>query len=368
VNRYVHGRGDDATAEEALRGFERFPTWMWRNTVVLDFVAWLREHNDRAGRDERAKASFHGLDLYSLHRSIHEVIAFLERVDPRAAARARERYACFDHHAGGDGRSYGFAAAFGAGEPCERQAVEQLADLQRHGLEYVRRGGILTQDELFHAEQSARTVKAAEGYYRMMFSEKVSSWNLRDRHMAGTLDALAEHLTRRRGRPPRIVVWAHNSHVGDARVTEAAARGELTLGRLARERYPGECRLIGFTTYTGTVTAADDWGGPAGRMRVRPALSGSIEALLHEVGNKEFLLSFGLATRAAEALRPPRLERAIGVVYRPQTERRSHYLHARVADQFDAVIHIDETRAVEPLERTAGWEEGEAPETYPTGV
>ncbi|MEV6863724.1 erythromycin esterase family protein [Streptosporangium subroseum] len=368
VNRYVHGRGDDATAEEALRGFERFPTWMWRNTVVLDFVAWLREHNDRTGRDERAKAGFYGLDLYSLHRSIHEVVAFLERVDPRAAARARERYACFDHHSGGDGRSYGFAAAFGAGEPCERQVVEQLADLQRHALEYVRRDGILTQDELFHAEQSARTVKAAEGYYRMMFSEKVSSWNLRGRHMAGTLDALAEHLTRRRGRPPRIVVWAHNSHVGDARVTEAAVRGEINLGRLARERYPGECRLIGFTTYAGAVTAAEDWGGPAGRMRVRPALSGSIEALLHEAGNKEFLLSFGLAPRAAEALRSPWLERAIGVVYRPRTERQSHYLHARVADQFDAVIHIDETRAVEPLERTAGWEEGEVPETYPTGV
>ncbi|MDP9841048.1 erythromycin esterase family protein [Streptosporangium lutulentum] len=368
VNRYVHGRGGDATAEEALRGFDRFPAWMWRNTVVADFAGWLREHNDRAGRDERAKVGFHGLDLYGLYRSAQEVVAFLERVDPRAAARARERYACFDHHTGGDGRSYGFAAAFGAGEPCERQAVEQLADLRRHALEYIRRDGILAQDELFHAEQSARAVKAAEAYYRMMFSEKASSWNLRVRHMACTLDSLAEHLARRRARPSRIVVWAHNTHVGDAQVTEAAARGELSLGRLVRERYPGQCRLIGFTTYTGTVTAADDWGGPAERKRVLPALPGSAEALLHEAGKKEFLLSFGVAPRAFEALRPPRLERAIGVVYRPRTERRSHYLHARVAEQFDAVIHIDETRAVEPLERTAGWTEGEIPDTYPIGL
>lgn len=367
VSRYVLGRDDDATAEEALRGFERFPTWMWRNAEVLDFVGWLRGHNDRAG-EERAKAGFYGLDLYSLYRSIHEVVAILERVDPEAAARARERYACFDHHAGGDGQAYGFAAAFGAGESCQGQVVEQLADLQRHALEYIRRDGALVEDEVFHAERNARTVKAAEEYYRTMFSGRVSSWNLRDRHMADTLDALADHLTRGYGRPAKIVVWAHNSHVGDARATEAAARGELTIGQLVRERHPGDSRLIGFTTYTGTVTAADDWGAPAERKRVRPALAGSVEELLHETGKKEFMLLFGPASPVSEALRPPRLERAIGVVYRPRTERRSHYFHARVADRYDALIHIDETRAVEPLERTAGWERGEVPETYPAGV
>ena len=193
-------------------------------------------------------------------------------------------------------------------------------------------------------------------------------WNLRDRHMADTLDALASHLGRQRGTPAKIVVWAHNSHLGDARATETSARGELNLGQLVRERHAGDCRLVGFTTYTGTVTAASDWEGPAERKWLRPALADSIEELLHEVGEKEFLLRFGAAPRSADALRSARLERAIGVIYRPETERRSHYFLARVPDQFDVVIHVDETRAVEPLERTAHWEQGEVPETYPFAV
>ena len=274
VNRYVRGGGDDATAEEALRGFERFPTWMWRNAAVLDFVGWLREHNGRPGRDERAKAGFYGLDLYSLYRSVHEVISYLDRVDPAAADRARKRYACFDQFSDDDAQVYGFAAAFGAGEECEREVVAQLVDLQRHAVEYARRDGLMADDELFYAEQNARTVRAAEEYYRAMFSGRVSSWNLRDRHMADTLDALVGHLTRQRGAPAKIVVWAHNSHLGDARATETAARGELNVGQLVRERHPGDCRLIGFTTYTGTVTAASDWEGPAERKWVRPALAG----------------------------------------------------------------------------------------------
>jgi erythromycin esterase-like protein len=368
VNRYVRGRGGDATAEESLRGFERFPAWMWRNTAVADFTGWLREHNDRAGRDDRAKAGFYGLDLYSLYRSVHEVIGYLERADPAAAARARDRYACFDHLSADDPQVYGYAAAFGAGETCEREVTEQLTDLHRHAVEYARRDGLLAADDVFYAEQNARTVRAAEEYYRMMFTGGVSTWNLRDRHMAGTLDALAGHLGRQRGSPAKIVVWAHNSHVGDARATESAARGELTLGQLARERHPGHCRLIGFTTYTGTVTAASDWEEPAERKRVRPALPDSVEELLHEAGEKEYLLRFDTASRSAAALRSARLERAIGVIYRPQTERQSHYFRARAADQFDAVIHVDETRALEPLERTASWETGEVPETYPFAV
>jgi erythromycin esterase-like protein/orotate phosphoribosyltransferase len=368
VNRYVRARTDDATAEEALRGFERFPAWMWRNTAVLDFVGWLRQHNDDAGGDERAKAGFYGLDLYSLYRSIQEVIAYLDRVDPAAAARARERYACLDHAAGGDGQAYGFAAAFGAGESCEDEIVGQLADLQRHALEYARRDGLLAEDDLFYAGQNARVVQASAEYYRSMFSGRVSSWNLRDQHMAGTLDALAGHLSRQQGRPARIVVWAHNSHVGDARATELGSQGELTVGQLVRERHPGGCRLIGFTTYTGTVTAASAWGGPAERKWVRPALPDSVEELFHDTGEKGFMLSFGHAPQAAQVLRSARAERAIGVIYRPDTERQSHYFRARVADQFDAVIHADETRAAEPLERSAGWERGELPETYPFTV
>ncbi|HEV7897907.1 MAG TPA: erythromycin esterase family protein [Planosporangium sp.] len=368
VNRYVRGRGHDTTAEESLRGFERFPTWMWRNTVVLDFVGWLRDHNDDLGGDERAKAGFYGLDLYSLHRSAQEVISYLERVDPAAAERARERYSCFDHASGDDGQAYGYAAAFGAGETCERQVVEQLVDLQRHALEYARRDGFVANEELFYAQQNARVVKAAAEYYRNMFGGRVSTWNLRDCHMVDTLDALVGHLGSQQGEPAKVVVWAHNSHIGDARATELGSQGELDVGQLVRERHGGDCRLLGFTTYTGTVTAADDWGSPAERKWVRPALADSVEELFHEAGEKEFLLSFGHAPHAAEALRSARLERAIGVIYRPDTERQSHYFQVRAAEQFDALIHIDETRGVEPLERTAVWERGEVPETYPFAV
>jgi erythromycin esterase-like protein/predicted phosphoribosyltransferase len=367
ANRYVRGRSDDATADEALRGFERFPTWMWRNTVVLDFVGWLRDHNDRVGTDERTKAGFYGLDLYSLYRSVQEVITYLERVDPLAAARARERYSCFDHYHD-EAQDYGFAAAFGAGESCEQEVIDQLVDLHTHAPEYARGGGLIAEDELFYAEENARTVKNAEEYYRTMFGGRASSWNLRDQHMVDTLDALVGHLSRQRGELAKVVVWAHNSHLGDARATEVATQGQLNVGQLVRERHAGDCRLIGFTTFTGTVTAADDWGGPAERKRVRPALRDSYERLFHEVDEKAFSLTLAKASQAARSLRRPRLERAIGVIYRPRTERQSHYFRARLPDQFDAVIHIDETRAVEPLERTARWDEGEVPETFPYAV
>jgi erythromycin esterase-like protein/predicted phosphoribosyltransferase len=368
VNRYVRGRSDEQTAEEALRGFERFPTWMWRNSVVLDFVGWLREHNDQVGTGQESPTGFYGLDVYSLYRSMDEVIKYLEQVDPAAAARARERYSCFEHYAGDDGQSYGYAAAFGAGETCEQEIVDQLADLQQHAMHYARHHGLLAEDELFYAEQNARVVKSAAEYYRAMFSGRSLSWNLRDRHMADTLDALTEHLSQQRGEPARIVVWAHNSHLGDARATESGMRGELNLGQLVRERHGDDSRSIGFTTYSGTVTAADDWGAAPQRKTVRPALADSVEALLHDTADKAFLLSFGSGLRAAEVLSSARLQRAIGVIYRPQTERQSHYFRARTSDQFDAVIHLDETRALEPLERTARWDEGEPPETYPFAV
>jgi erythromycin esterase-like protein len=341
---------------------------MWRNSVVLDFVGWLREHNDQVSGGQESPAGFYGLDVYSLYRSMDEVIKYLEQVDPAAAARARERYSCFEHYAGDDGQSYGYAAAFGAGETCEQEIVDQLADLQQHAMHYARHHGLLAEDELFYAEQNARVVKSAAEYYRAMFSGRSLSWNLRDRHMADTLDALTEHLSQQRGEPARIVVWAHNSHLGDARATESGMRGELNLGQLVRERHGDDSRSIGFTTYSGTVTAADDWGAAPQRKTVRPALADSVEALLHDTADKAFLLSFGSGLRAAEVLSSARLQRAIGVIYRPQTERQSHYFRARTSDQFDAVIHLDETRALEPLERTARWDEGEPPETYPFAV
>ncbi|OSC24431.1 hypothetical protein B8W69_21475 [Mycobacterium vulneris] len=369
VNRYVHGRGEDDSADAALSGFERFPAWMWRNTVVRDFVDWLRLRNQRQGANGHRQAGFYGLDLYSLHRSLQEVISYLDKVDPKAAARARERYACFDHASADDGQAYGFSAAFGAGPSCETQAVEQLVEIHRNALTYARMDGLLAEDELFYAEQNAQTVRNAEMYYRAMFSGRVNSWNLRDRHMAQTLQALVRHLDRHSDVPSaRIVVWAHNSHVGDARATEVWADGQLTLGQLVRQQFGEESRLIGFSTYCGTVTAASEWGGLAERKAIRPALNGSIEELLHDTGKTSFLISPLISPEAAEPLSAVRLGRAIGVIYRPETERQSHYFHVRPADQFDAMIHIDGTRALEPLEPTSLWIAGETPETYPTGL
>ncbi|KLO31171.1 hypothetical protein ABW16_05100 [Mycolicibacter heraklionensis] len=370
VNRYVRGLGDDQTADAALSGFERFPAWMWRNVVVRDFVDWLHAHNRDCRSAAQHQTGFYGLDLYSLHRSMQEVVGYLDTVDPVAAARARTRYACFDHASADDGQAYGYGAAFGAGPSCEREAISQLVDLQRNALGYAEQDGPVAEDELFYALQNAQTVRNAEEYYRTMFSGRVTSWNLRDRHMAQTLDALLAHLDRDRDStsPARIVVWAHNSHVGDARATEMHGDGQLTLGQLVRQTYGAQVRLIGFSTYTGTVTAASDWGGPAERKVVRPALTGSIEDLLHATGRDAFLVSMPTALAASDPLDAVRLGRAIGVIYQPATERQSHYFHVRPADQFDAIIHIDQTRALEPLEVTSRWIAGQTPETYPTGL
>jgi erythromycin esterase-like protein len=307
---------------------------------------------------------FYGLDLYSLRASIEAVIEYLDRVDPGEASRARERYSCFDH-IGAEGQAYGYALAYSGAIPCENEVVAQLVELRRRSDVYLRRDGWVAEDELFFAEQNARVVRDAEEYYQQMYRAEVSSWNLRDRHMAGTLDALVEHLDRRLGHA-KVVVWEHNSHVGDARATDMGARGELNVGQLARQRYGSDCLLVGFSTFDGRVTAASDWGEPPERKHVRPALAGSYGRLFHEVGRPCFWLVTAEST-VRDALRVPQLERAIGVIYRPQTERQSHYFEARLADEFDAVIHFDRTRALEPLDRTALWDRGEPPETFPTG-
>ncbi|MFL5825309.1 MAG: erythromycin esterase family protein [Thermoleophilaceae bacterium] len=357
VNRYVRDANSDSSAEEALSDFRRFPVWMWRNADVADFVGWLRDWNDSLGAD-RAKAGFYGLDLYSLHRSMEEVVAYLEHIDPPAAARARERYSCFDHF-GADPAVYGYETGIGGGEPCEQKAVDQLTELRQMAVDPTMRA-LLDEDRHFYAELNAQVVVNAEEYYRSMFRGGVESWNLRDRHMAETLEALASHLRQRQGET-KVVVWEHNSHIGDARATELGATGQFNVGQLERELYDGETMLVGFTTYSGTVTAASDWGGVAERKRVRRALGGSWEELLHEQRGQDMIVE-------TAGMLGPRLERAIGVVYRPETERISHYFRAQLADQFDAVIHIDETRAVEPLEVTGEWQRGELPETYPFGV
>src|SRR3954468_721583 len=270
VNRYVRGEGDDRSADEALLGFERFPTWMWRNTVILDFVEWLRDEN--SSRNANAKTGFFGLDLYSLFSSMRTVVDYLDRVDPDAARRARYRYSCFEHF-GEDSQAYGYTASFDLSRSCENEAVGQLVELQRRAMDYLGRAG---GDELFDAEQNARLVKNAEEYYRSMFRGRQSSWNLRDSHMVETVESLVSHYARH-GREPKVVVWAHNSHLGDARATEMGKRGELNVGQLIRQRHGDDAILVGFTTYTepprrrttGTIPASD---GGCGR-RCRTATS-----------------------------------------------------------------------------------------------
>lgn len=365
VNRYVRGISSDPTPAEALADLQGFPNWMWRNTDVLNFVNWLREHND-ALPENAVKVGFYGLDLYSMYASIEVVLKYLEQVDPEAASRARDRYSCFEHF-GEDAQTYAYATSFGLTASCEQEVINQLWELQRRTAENAQKNGCPDADELFYIEQNARLVKNAEAYYRSMFQGRVSSWNIRDRHMAETLDQLVTHLDQP-GKPAKVVVWEHNSHLGDARATDMGLMGEVNVGQLVRERYGRDAVLIGFTTYTGTVTAASNWGATAELKQVRSALPGSYEALFHQTGLPQFLLLLQNEKPAIAGLGESLLERAIGVIYQPETERLSHYFYARLPEQFDAVIHIDDTKGVQPLDRTAYWEMGEAPETFPSGV
>jgi erythromycin esterase-like protein len=370
VHEFVQGSGDDASPEDALAGFTRFPTWMWANDVVRDFVGWQREHNMSRAAAERT--GFYGLDLYSMFTSMHSVLSYLSRVDPDAARRARERYACFDHF-DEDSQNYGYAIAARMAEPCEQEAIRQLVDLRVHQRHYLEQDGRPARDLFFSAEQNARLVANAEHYYRSMYHGRASSWNLRDRHMADTMDAILEHLEAT-GRPPKVVVWAHNSHIGDARYTDMKRRKELNLGQLARERHGDAARLIGFSTHTGTVTAAHDWDEPGMQRRVRPSLEGSWERLFHEtserLGVDRYLVRMRGDDKVSTALSDWRLQRAIGVIYRPETERASHYYDVQLSREFDAIIHVDTTSALRALAPGEHWEAGvhEPAETYPTGL
>ncbi len=363
VNRYIRGMNLDRYAVDSLSDFKRFPTWMWRNTEVLDFIGELREHNTLL--PDEGKVGFYGLDLYSLYSSIEEVLSYLDRTDPEAAKRARYRYSCFEQF-NHDEESYGLEAALNVDKSCEDEVVAQLRELQQNNMSRLRREGLTARGELFYAGQNARLIKNAEEYYRSMFAGRVSTWNIRDRHMAETVNALAEHFSQTR--PGKIVVWEHNSHIGDARATDFSSWGEVNVGQIIREQHGSEAVLIGFTTSHGTVSAASDWGETVERKQVRPAIPGSYEDLFHNAGIYSFLLPLRDLPGNLKALNDKRLERAIGVVYLPQSERTSHYFQASLPRQFDAVIHIDRTTALEPLEYTPVWEEGEVPETFPAGL
>ena len=358
LDAHVRHRPRPAGAAEA---FTRFPTWMWRNQEFDGFLAWLRDHN--RFRPAGARAGIYGLDLYNMSASMRAVIDYLEREDPSAARLARERYGCLQPwaHAPALYGRQSISAGYGR---CEGAVNAMLRDLLARRIEDGREAA----EGLLDAAQSARLVRDAEAYYRAMYFGGPESWNLRDRHMFETLEAVLEA----RGPDARAVVWAHNSHIGDARATEmGVVREELNIGQLCRERWGSEARLIGFGTHAGTVACADDWDEPMTIKAVRPSLPGSCERAAHEAGGGRFLLALreGVNAGLRQALWEPRLERFIGVIYRPDTERWSHYVDCRLAEQFDAYVWFDETRAVTPLpvpmreEHEAGDEE-----TWPFGV
>ncbi len=361
LNRYVLGTSEDSL-DEAFAEFQRFPAWMWRNQDVRAFIRWLHARNAQAATAERA--GFYGLDLYSLYRSADAVIAYLEGVDSDQATIARRLYACLDHVR--DPQDYGYEAAAGLRPSCRDAAAALLVDLAHNASAYGGATGQTTLDEHFFAERNAYVVLNAEHYYRAMFGRRSNTWNVRDGHMVNTLLALQRHL-RASGRQGRIVVWAHNSHVGDARATQMGSRGEWNIGHLLREQAgAAQTLLVGFTTYTGHVTAARDWDQPAERRWIRPARPDSYEHMLYSTHLDRFFLP--LQAGAVDALAEPRLERAIGVVYRPETELPSHYFSAALNSQFDAVFHLDETTAVEPFDITEHWTRHEPPDTYPFGL
>lgn len=367
VNRYVWNLDPGKQAEEVFSAFERLPSWMWANTDMLAFVRWLAGFNAQSQRTEAGlrPVGFYGLDLYSMGSSAHAVIDYLDKHDPPAAARARERYACLDQFLD-EPHLYGQSVEFGLSASCEREITEQLQEMQNRAFRRLEGLGLVTDEQRFCAEQNARLVRNAEEYYRAMFRGRPNSWNVRDRHMFETLQGLRSHLSHQLGEPAGVVVWAHNSHVGNAAATEMGARGELNLGQLAREAYGDEALLVGFSTATGEVTAASDWDSPAERKPIRAPLAGSYEKLFEAVAHERFLLDLRDA-RLRSQLAEARLHRAVGVIYRPQTERQSHYSHSRLTEQFDFMLHYDKTHALEALASTTGTA-GMLDGTWPSGL
>jgi protein-L-isoaspartate(D-aspartate) O-methyltransferase len=355
IDHFIHDTCPDPLLESAP--FSRFPTWMWANQSVLKFVHWLKTHNDRVS-DPGMKVGFYGLDLYSLYSSIEVVLNYLDEVDPATAEVARVRYGCLMPWINDPGM-YGQVTITRQYRECEKDVVAALQDLLRKRVDYSRADG----ERFFNIEQNARLVTNAERYYRTMYYAENSSWNQRDQHMFDTLLSVLEF----RGPKSKAVIWEHNSHIGDARATQMSARGEFNIGQLTRQKFPDSCYLIGFGTDHGTVAAASEWGGPMEIKQVQPSHIDSYERLCHEVNTDYFLLPLTqpLKEITRRELLAERLERAIGVIYRPETELQSHYFYASLPRQFDEYIWFDETRAVDALTRdiTRG-----PPDTFPFGI
>lgn len=355
INHYIHGREQDALLQN--KPFSRFPTWMWANKSMLKFTHWLHAYNAKTESTEK-KVGFYGLDLYSLYSSIESVLNYLQDVDPKTAEIARERYGCLMPWAD-EPSLYGQAVITQQHRDCEIEVLKNLQDLLKKRLE----PSVADEEQFFDAEQNAKLIVDAERYYRTMYYAEDSSWNQRDQHMIKTLQAVLDF----KGPESKAVVWAHNSHIGDARATQMSARGELNIGQLARQKYGDKVYNIGFGTDHGTVAAASDWGGPMKIKQVRPSHLDSYERIFHDVPTDNFLLPlrYPLHEDIRKKLLPERLERAIGVIYRPETELQSHYFYASLPAQFDEYIWFDETRAVEALTKET---DDDTLDTFPFGL
>ncbi|MCC5015126.1 MULTISPECIES: erythromycin esterase family protein [unclassified Legionella] len=364
MHRYILGSNEFRNERTALDGFTRFPTWMWANTSMPPFLHWLRQYNDNL--DVKAKVGIYGLDLYSLHDSMQAIIAFLASHQPDLAEQAKNRYACFDHTAM-DPQMYGYFVNQHLKHSCIKEVKDQLLEMQHRTFSTLNADKLLLSEAEFYANQNARLVKNAEEYYRAMFEPRAISWNLRDSHMAQTLSNVIAHIESKSNLPAKVIVWAHNSHVGDARATEMNDRGEVNLGQLVREHYDTSSYLLGFSTYTGTVMASSDWDYPAEIKTVLPALEASYEALFHKLSTSTFFLNLRNKSHLIELLKHARLQRAIGVIYLPESERLSHYYFSRLPYQFDSIIHIDKTSALTALSKENQLRPDDLPETYPTG-
>jgi protein-L-isoaspartate(D-aspartate) O-methyltransferase len=335
--------------------FARFPTWMWRNDEVREFVDWLRAHNAPLKASDRT--AFHGLDLYSLYDSIRAVLKYLDDVDPTTARVARERYGCLTPWQS-DPATYGHAALTGSYPTCESEVAVVLTNLLHKRRSYAEHDG----ERFMDAVQNARLIANAEQYYRIMYYGSRASWNLRDSHMFDTLKTLLAFY----GGRAKGIVWAHNSHCGDAAATEMMSRGEHNLGHLCRNEFGRQCYTIGFGTNSGTVAAASNWDEAMEIKTVRAAVPESYERCCHDAGVPAFFLNpRHPQLEKSQSLRKSRLERAIGVIYRPETELASHYFQAILPDQFDEYLWLDATKAITPF---ATKELEEMPDTYPFGL
>jgi erythromycin esterase-like protein len=356
VNRYVKGYADAGdNAHEVLHAFERWPTWMWANEEVVALAEWVRRHNDSAVADQ--KVGFYGLDVYSLWDSLYAVMTYLRRTDPSALDAAWKAYHCFEPY-GEDEQAYARATRF-VPDACEKEVIDLLAELRAKAPQYRADD----REAYFQAEQNALVVKNAEAYYRAMVRGGPDSWNVRDRHMAETLERLLQH----HGPGAKAIVWEHNTHIGDARYTDMADDGMVNVGQLARDRFGAErAVLVGFGSHRGTVIAGKSWEAPMERMEVPPARPGSWEDVLHTAGPTNKLLLFG-DTGPTEALVEPRGHRAIGVVYRPEYEQHGNYVPTVLPRRYDAFLYLDHTHALRPLH----WQthpKPEVPETFPSGM